>query len=221
MRWSFLLDLANLSAIGNVKLQQDWQTSVKIERANIVINDQNLNYQLKNFNVYATNLLLSEAPKKKKGYSFSYGKMGFSFHSFDNYLPGNEYRLMISEGSYSTINELFQLKNILLLPQDTTFSKSKSIMRFASPLFTVSKLDYEEVKEEKNISFNNLSLESPNIEIKEKSGNQYSFKLADFDIDDFKWNKNLLSIGDIVLSSPMIDAYTIAEEKEKKKEDKH
>ena len=60
-----------------------------------------------------------------------------------------------------------------------------------------------------------------NIEIKEKSGNQYSFKLADFDIDDFKWNKNLLSIGDIVLSSPMIDAYTIAEEKEKKKEDKH
>ena len=192
----------------------------RISNANVVIVDDALRYQLKDFDVYATHLLLSENSKSKEGYSFSYGKMGFSFHSFDNCLPGNEYRLVISQGSYSTTNELLSLKDILLIPQDTLFAKSKSNLRFATPLLTIAGLDYTEKNKVKDISFDKLSIITPQVAINEKSGDKYSFSFADFEIDKAAWNEELLRIDAIELIKPVVDIATIAKEKEKKEKHK-
>ena len=193
----------------------------KIQNANVLVFDKDLKYQLKDFDVYATDLLLKDAPNQKDGYSFSYGKMGFSFQDFDNYLPGKGYRLKISNGAYSTKNNLLQFKNILLVPQDTLFEHSKSILRFESPLFTISNLEYKQAKQEKSIAFNNLSLESPNIELKEKSGNQYSIKLTNIGVDSLSWSKSAFQVRNIAFDSPYINAYTIAKAKEKKETVEH
>ena len=189
----------------------------KISKASVVVADQRppqlISYQLKDFDVYATNLLLSEAANTAKGYSFGYGKMGFSFHSFDNYLPGNEYRLSIAQGSYSTANDLLSLRNILLIPQDTLFAQSKSNLHLTSPQLTVSGLSYQEKGKEKDLSFTALALASPSIEMHEKGGNSYQVQLSQFSIDTLAWNHQLFHVGDINFEQPNIEVYTVAAEK--------
>ena len=187
-----------------------------ISKANVVIIDNALKYQLKDFDAYATHLLLSENSESKDGYSFSYGKMGFSFQSFDNRLPGDEYRLMISQGSYSTTNEILSMKDIKLIPQDTLFAKSKSNIRFTTPLLSIAGLNYAEKNKVKNISFDSLAIDTPQIAISEKDGNKYSFSLTDFEINKAEWNGDYLGVSAIEISNPEVNIVSIAKKKEKK-----
>ena len=196
----------------------------RINNAGFIINDQRrgqpVNYELEDFFFYATDLLLKEAKNEPTGYLFSYGKIGFSFHDFDNYLPGGSYRLSISQGSYATNSGLLSLSNIALLPQDTLFARSKSNIWLTAPQFTISGLNAEGKKKNESLSFSNLTLNKPDITIKEVNGDQYIINLNDFTIDSLLFNKKLFSIGSIQLNYPLININSIAHEKKKENKKK-
>ncbi len=194
---------------------------LRITNAGFIVADkrspQGVDYRLENFNFLATNLLLKESDKSLTGYAFSYGKAGFSFTDFDNLLPGSEYRLSISKGSYSTASELFSLSNILLLPQDTLFQNSNSYIQFQSPQLNIAGLDARTDKNKGDVSFKQLNLVSPQAELKEKSGAHYALNLEGLVIDSMFWSKQLFSIGQVNINTPLVDAYTLLKEKVEEK----
>lgn len=186
--------------------------SFRIEDAGFIVKDrrapQSTNYKLENLNLFATDLLLKESKQALEGYTFSYGKIGFSFTDFDNILPGNAYRLTIDKGSYSTTSELFSLNNIALLPQDTLFDNSKSYLRFLSPLLTISGLDGHSGKNKRDVSFERFYLQCPEVDLHDINGSHYSATLQDLSIDSLFWSKASFSIGAINLAHPVIDIYS-------------
>ncbi len=194
----------------------------QIMGASIVVTDickpKEIDYQLNDFNFYATRLLLKQSVKDTSNYSFSYGKMGFTFKSFNNYLPGNAYRVSIAEGDYSTATQKLNLEDILLMPQDTLFARSKSCIYVASPSLTISGLNYQEVKQQPELAFERLLLSTPKVALKEKSGSRYDCSLSSFSIDSLFWDKETFHLGAITLSSPRVNLFLKSNKKAVKKE---
>lgn len=195
------------------KLFSDYLTHLslnefKLNKGNFIVCDGNLKYQLKNLDFFANNLLLRNNSKNSKGYTFNYKKIGFSFHDFDNYLPGRNYRLQINNGSYSTLSNLLLLKNIHLMPQDSLLKNSKSALWFQSPQLSISGVDYKEISGNKEASFVKLQLDSPKVNMITNEQETYCAQLSSIAIDTLVWSNALCHIGNIELLYPLINIKT-------------
>ena len=177
-----------------------------------------VSYTLKNFNFFATDILVDERTGKKRGWLFDYGNMGFNFSHFDNYLPGKTYRLSIGKGNFSTVKGILSLHDIKLTPQDSLWEKAPdTYFRASVPALHVTGLKRLPENPLHHLSLGTLQVDSPDIQMFKDEQLNLSVLLDKFEVDKIAWKDSSLHLGAISLLNPSV-SYQPVQPKRKEKE---
>lgn len=143
---------------------------ISLNRANLRFDDkteqQPAVYTLNDFDFFATNFLVNEDTGKETDLFFQFEDVGFSFHHFDNVLPGRKSRLSMKEGRFSTLDGTLLLKDVRLIPQEQTGEKApdKSI-GLSVPLIRMEGFDYLVQSPSVTLKAATFYLDSPDVHI--------------------------------------------------------
>ena len=166
--------------------------------------DEPVSYQLNHFNFFASDILVNKPTNKGSGLFFNYGNMGFSFSDFDNYLPGKEYKLSIRKGQYSTVKGILSLKDVRLMPQDSSWKKAPpTYFSIQAPDIYVTGLKHLPENLTKNLHLESFCVESPEIRVFRTNEAGMSLVLNRFEIDKISWDSTLLEVGTVNLLNPV------------------
>lgn len=185
---------------------------INLSNASFTLNDRSttkpVTYKLKNFNFYATNILIDETTGKYNDLFFNYGDMGFSFTNFDNYLPGKDYKLSIRRGQFSTIKGLLRLQDVKLIPQkDSSTKVPETYISFTTPLIYAGGFKRIPKNPTKNLHVASFGINSPEIKVTKADSDTYNLKLKELVLKNISWDSTRLKLGSIDLVSPVADIY--------------
>ena len=166
-------------------------------------------YQLKNFNFFATQILVNEQSGRKQGWFFDYGDVGFEVHDFDNFLPGKQYRLAIEQVAFSTQKGVLELQNSRLMPQDTLFQRAETQAHLSMPLLRIAGLRRMTTLPPTQLHFSSLLIAQPEVSLSKKDGTEQSVAFSHIAIDEVAWNRTLFHIGNIELASPVANIHAM------------
>lgn len=147
---------------------------IDIRRASATLTDRTgadtTIYRLKDFNFFATRLLIDESMGKKGNLFFTCDNLGFDFNDFDNYLPGKDYRFSIRKGKLSTGSRLLSLQDVRLSPQVKSWKKAPgTYVGFYVPQLLITGIQLPQRLPEENVRIRSFSLDSPEIEVVKNS----------------------------------------------------
>lgn len=170
-------------------------------------------YRLNRFDFFATDFRLDEETGKGEGLFFTSKDMGFSFAGFDNYLPGETYRLAVRKGRLSTVDGIFRLHDVKLLPQKSVWSlDTGAYVSLSTPLVDMRGIRFPDRRLSRSIRMADLRVDSPVFSLGRKDSTLFRTNLEKVEIKDFSYAPELLTVGtvDFVRPSVNLHSYTAA-----------
>lgn len=166
-------------------------------------------YRLNRFDFFATDFRLDQETGKGDGLFFTSKDMGFSFAGFDNYLPGEAYRLAIRKGGLSTVDGIFRLHDVKLLPQKSIrLRDTATYVSLSTPLVDVRGIRFPGHRLGQSFGMADLRVDSPVFSLGRKDSTLFHTDLEKIEIKDFSYDPQLLMVGTVDLVHPSMNLHT-------------
>lgn len=166
-------------------------------------------YQLNRFDFFATDFRLDEETGKGDGLFFTSKDVGFRFTGFDNYLPGKAYRLAIRQGRLSTLDGIFRLENIKLIPQpQVRMQDTASYVSLSIPLLLIRGIRFPGHRLGSSVKMADLQVDSPAFSLRRRDSTLFHTVLDKIEIKDFSYDPLLLTAGTACFVHPAVDLHT-------------
>ncbi len=177
---------------------------IKIGDVNFSLYDvaNSRSYNIKDFSFFADNFYIDERTRQQQKYFFTCRDFGFSFKNFDNYLPGNIYRLKLDRVAFSSSSKELALKGIALTPnREGSIDVPPTHIAFSSPSITVSGIDFDLNKSADAYQIKSVAIVSPHIKVVKESLRK---KVKESKVEKRALPINNFLVGNIKISNPDI-----------------
>lgn len=166
-------------------------------------------YRLDRFDFFATDFRLDEETGRGDGLFFTSKDMGFSFAGFDNYLPGETYRLAVRKGCLSTVDGIFRLHDVELLPHKSIRSRdTATYMSLSTPLIAMRGIRFPEHRLSSSVRMADLRVDSPVVSLGRKDSTFFRTDLEKIEIRDFSYDPQLLKVGTVDFVRPAVNLHS-------------
>lgn len=188
---------------------------INLSHANFTMVDQDIQnhatYKINDFNFFATHFRIDKKTSQNKNIFFDCDDFGFRFSNFDNFLPGNDYRLLVDNGSFSSLTGKLRLENIALIPQEKTWEKAPAVYSSVTiPLIQADGFNKSIHNLSKNIMTGNILIESPDVKIVETTKSQTTREdNKELSFPDFI--KNDFSLTKLQINNPAVSFQSLEE----------
>lgn len=194
---------------------------LKLKSGNILFENKESDtvrtYRVNSIDVFVDKLALNpQTMTRTKEWFFDYRNIGFRLGNFNNVLPGGEYQLSLGNIEFSTHKGLMSIKNISLMPVDSTASER---LLFRSPEVCMRGLHRFPLLPLQTIEVESFNIDHPYLEWIKSDSTLLNVSLQSFFIDKLYWDSLQLSVGNVGAVDPRL-SYAMLVRKQTHKENK-